>query len=163
MSLTTWKRVYEPLYEKAMAILIDDGICAADKQFSKFVVECPEEGSNIVKITMPSNQESRYDDNVCEFFLQALKKVYCREIVKGAVFPVAIDLKPVAVDLSDTDSTSQSSVDTTAVDIRVQNTTDVKEDPVPKILPSKKVISKKSITLPNTTQTPWYKYPVDTR
>lgn len=147
MSLTTWKRVYEPLYEKAMAILIDDGICAADTQFSKFVVECPEEGSNIVKITMPSNQESRYDDNVCEFFLRALKKVYCREIVKGTVFPVAIDLKPVAVDISDTESTSQCSVDTTAVDIRVQNTTDVKEDPVLRDLVKKIIPTKKSITI----------------
>jgi hypothetical protein len=120
MSLNTWKRVYEPLYEKAMSILIDDGICAGDTQFARFVVEFPEEGSNIVKITMPSNQESRYDNNVCELFLQALKKVYCREVVKGTAFPGAIDLScgiAQTEDVSDTDSTSEGSVETQPVTV----------------------------------------------
>ena len=92
MTLRTWKKVYEPLYETAMGVLIDEGICTGGTSYSKFVIECPEEGTNSVKITMPSSQESRYDENVCEFLLQALKKVYCREVVKGTVFPHALDV-----------------------------------------------------------------------
>jgi hypothetical protein len=115
MTLRTWKKVYEPLYEKAMAVLIDDGICAADTPFSKFVMECPEEGTNIVKISIPSSQECRYDANVGEFLLLAMKKVYCREVVKGVAFPEALDLSSTMAPVEETepiDTTPETKAET---------------------------------------------------
>jgi hypothetical protein len=101
MTLRTWKKVYEPLYEKAMVLLIDDGICGGDTSYSSFVMECPEEGTNCVKVSLTTTQESRYDENVCEFLLQALKKVYCREVVKGTIFPPPLDVSELTSPIPD--------------------------------------------------------------
>jgi hypothetical protein len=119
MTLRTWKKVYEPLYEKAMLVLIDDGICAPTTTFRNFIIECPEEGTNILKITIQSSRNScRYDENVCEFLLQAMKKVYCREIVKGVSFPSMLDMAEQTSESEPSDtSESDSSKENSTIDL----------------------------------------------
>ena len=85
MTLYTWVSVYEPFYKRAMDNLIADAICQRNKTFRDFIIETPEEDSNVIKIG--KHATTMYEINVYEMLIQEMKKVYCRMTVTEFEFP----------------------------------------------------------------------------
>jgi len=74
------------MYMTAMENLIADGVCDPNKTFRDFIMETPEEGTNVSKIGA-INSSSMYEQNVCEILTAEMKKVFCRMTVCGMAFP----------------------------------------------------------------------------
>ena len=91
MTLRTWNDVYEPMYVKVMEDLLEYGLCKSTNTFRDFMVELPDENSNIINVNRLdvtySSECTMYQKNICDAMITGLKKVYCRMIVNDTKFP----------------------------------------------------------------------------
>jgi hypothetical protein len=90
MTLETYEKIYEPILKSSIEILVEKGYVSED--VISFA-ESTTENLSIYEFDWVSNDyPDSYYNNLCEVLILKIKKVFCKEIVKGTQFAEEFEL-----------------------------------------------------------------------
>ena len=101
MTQRTWDEKYRPMYVEVMEGLADEGLYTSngdlDEEFEYLISENKDKNITTYQYELDMVKGSMYNYNLTEFFIIALKKLYCKNFVKERVVPVSSEEKKESV------------------------------------------------------------------
>ena len=85
MTKDTYNDVYMPLINQVKDKMIKKGYCKEKDQPYSFTMSSVPNQSNVIQYL--ALQTTKFQKNLNEIFIEKLKKIYCKEITGGTVFP----------------------------------------------------------------------------